>query len=251
MRRWVLLPQVVVCSFAICLFVLGGAMLQGERQVFRHPARPTDRGQVRAAYQPVDCSKAPCMALTFDDGPDPVYTPRILEILRRHKVRATFFVLGAHVPGNEELLRRIYSEGHEIGNHTWGHPDLTTLNPEQVEDQVAHTQFIIAAAGVPAPKMFRPPYGAVNDMVKAHVPLSIVRWNIDPEDWKAKEPAELAMQVFIHARPGGIVILHDTEARSADALETILQGLEGQYHLVTASDLLNIHAAQPGVFFGR
>jgi peptidoglycan/xylan/chitin deacetylase (PgdA/CDA1 family) len=198
-----------------------------------------------------DCAAHACLALTFDDGPNSQYTPMILDILERHHARATFFVVGSHVPGNEGLLRRMFSNGHEIGNHSWSHTDFTTLPPAQMEEQITHTQAAIVGAGVPAPTLFRPPYGATNPIVRSHVPLTLALWNIDPEDWKARDAQQIIARVNATARPGGIVELHDIHANTVDALEPILSGLEQQYQFVTVSDLLNLPPGQRGVYYGR
>ncbi len=207
--------------------------------------------QGAAVIAPVDCSKVPCMALTFDDGPNPEVTPQVLDILQRHNAKATFFLIGLHVPGNEALLRRMHQEGHEIGNHTWSHTDLTKLSPGGVEDEIMQTQTAIAAAGVPLPRLMRPPYGGTDAMVRSHIPLTVVLWNIDPEDWKAKKPEKIIEHVLSHARPGGVVDLHDIRGVTAEALDPILTGLEQSYHLVTVSQLLDLSPGQQGVFYGR
>jgi peptidoglycan/xylan/chitin deacetylase (PgdA/CDA1 family) len=204
-----------------------------------------------AAHQFVDCAAQPCIALTFDDGPNAAITPQVLDILARHHARATFFVIGNHVPGNEALLRRMYAEGHEIGNHSWSHPDFTTLNPEQMQEQIAATQAAVIGAGVPAPTLFRPPYGAVNVVVQGRAPMTIAMWNIDPEDWKVKDGKKITARVLGAAAPGRVVDMHDTHQPTADSLDELLTSLQQQYQLVTFSELFNLAPGQPGVFYGR
>ncbi len=199
----------------------------------------------------VDCAKVPCIALTFDDGPNAAVTPQVLDILARHHARATFFLIGLHVPGNEELVRRMQREGHEIGNHTWSHRDLATLSPQEAEDEINRAQETITATGVPAPHLLRPPYGAADTMVRGHAPLTIVMWNIDPEDWKAKKPEKIIDHVMTHARAGAIIDMHDIRQVTADSLDSILTGLGLQYNLVTVSELLDLAPGQPGVFYAR
>jgi peptidoglycan/xylan/chitin deacetylase (PgdA/CDA1 family) len=191
------------------------------------------------------------LALTFDDGPSPEVTPRVLDILDAHHAKATFFVIGNRVPGNEALLRRMYASGYEIGNHTWDHHKPSELSPQDLEDEVSRTQQIVAASGAPAPKLFRSPYGEFDPMIRNHVSLTVIAWNIDPEDWHAKKPQQIVDAVLSHAKPGGIVDLHDIHPLTADALDQMLTGLEQQYHLVTVSELLNLSPGQPGVFYGR
>lgn len=202
--------------------------------------------------EPVDCSKVACLALTFDDGPDARFTPPILDILDRYQIKATFFVQGVRVGNNQELLRRTYNAGHEIGNHSWGHPRFTEISLEQVENEVSSTQAAIMEAGVPAPHLFRPPYGDINPAVAAHIPLTVIRWNIDPEDWHPKKRVHLLEHVAAHARPGGVIILHDTEETTVGVLEPLIQQLQASnYHFVTVSELLELPPGQTGVFFNR
>lgn len=199
----------------------------------------------------VDCSQTRCLALTFDDGPEPTFTPSILETLKRHNAKATFFVLGSHVKGNEDLLKRMHAEGHEIGNHSWNHPSFTKLSPEQIDQEIRTTQEAVIAADVPAPQLFRPPYGDMNDEVKAQIPLAIVRWNIDPEDWHPKHRQNILAHLAVHAKPGGVVVMHDTEQFTVDSLDQILTQLEANFTLVTVSELFGLTPGQRGVYFGR
>jgi peptidoglycan/xylan/chitin deacetylase (PgdA/CDA1 family) len=192
-----------------------------------------------------------CLAITFDDGPKPEVTNRVLDILAKHKVHSTFFVIGLHVPGNEELIRRMYREGHEIGNHSWGHKDMTTMNATQIQQEIYGTQAAVIAAGVPAPRLFRPPYGAVNQVMRSNIPLTIAMWNIDPEDWQAKDARKIIEQVESHARPGAVVDMHDIYPQTADALDQLLTDLQQHYQLVTVSQLFNLAPGQPGLFYGR
>ncbi len=199
----------------------------------------------------VDCSQQACLALTFDDGPSPVVTPLVLDALARHHAHATFFVVGSHVPGNEALLRRMYKDGHEIGNHSWGHPDFTTLSPDQIQQQILQTQAAVGAAGVPAPTLFRPPYGAVNTVVKNRVALTFAMWNIDPEDWHSKDPKQIVEKVEAAAKPGRVVDLHDIHQPTADGLDQMLTDLQQNYQLVTFSEMFDLAPGQPGLFYGR
>ncbi len=199
-----------------------------------------------------NCEAIKCLALTFDDGPDAAITPRILDILKQHHAKATFFVLGGHVGGNEALLRRIHQEGHEIGNHSWNHPYFTRISLDQVRSEVLDTQAAITKAGVPAPHIFRPPYGDVNEVVISQIPMSVVRWNIDPEDWHPKRQQQLLEHMASHARPGAVVVMHDTEITTAERLDSLLTQLESQqFTLVTVSNMLGLSPGQQGVYFAR
>jgi peptidoglycan/xylan/chitin deacetylase (PgdA/CDA1 family) len=253
--RRLMLPQLVVGIGALLAFFGGLAVSSAPERSPRtfavhRPAAPHVMHVSTVA--PVDCTKVACFGLTFDDGPDGTVTPQILDILKRHNVRATFFVLGSHIAGHEELLRRIHSEGHEIGNHSWSHASFTKIPLEQVESEVQGTQAAVAAAGVPAPQLFRPPYGDMNDAVLAHVPLTVIRWNVDPEDWHPKKYQHALEHMAAHAKPGGMAVLHDTELHTAEMLDQLLNQLKDQqYTMVTVSELLDLPAGQHGVFYGR
>lgn len=258
--RVVVRPQlfVVLLVFVALFFGLRGKAFQpigvavpAKPGAAVHSAQTLQPPLIKPAIEVVDCSLQACLALTFDDGPNTAVTPRVLEVLERHHARATFFVIGSHVPGNEELLRRMYRGGNEIGNHSWGHPDFTTLSPEQIQQQLSKTQEIVVNAGVPAPTLFRPPYGAINAVVKSRTPLTIALWNIDPEDWRTKDPKEIVRKVEANVHPGRVVDLHDTHPVTADALEQLVTDLQKDYQLVTFSELLDLAPGQPGVFYGR
>lgn len=199
----------------------------------------------------VDCAREACLALTFDDGPSAELTPRVLDLLDAHGAKATFFVLGYRASGSEALLRRMQASGHEIGNHSWNHRKINELTPEELEDDIARTQQVIAEAGVSAPRLFRPPYGLFNATIRSHVPMTVVAWNVDPEDWNARRSQQIVDNVLAAARPGAIIVMHDTEPLTADALDTILAALKQQYRLVTVSELLDLPPGQPGIFYGR
>jgi peptidoglycan/xylan/chitin deacetylase (PgdA/CDA1 family) len=248
---WICRPQALVGFAAVCLCVgaLGGIIRTTSNVPL--PPRPSQYASTLPVRPHLDCSIKPCLALTFDDGPNPQTTPQVLDILARQQVKATFFVLGMRVSGHEALLRREYREGHEIGNHSWSHPDLSKLSPEDAQKQIESTQNVIAAAGVPAPKILRPPYGAINEMVDAHSNLTVVRWNIDPEDWRLKDPAKINGQLLAHVRPGSIVLMHDIYPSTVATLEPLIQALKQQYQLVTASQLLNLSPGDQGQFFAR
>ena len=207
--------------------------------------------QLAVPVSHVDCAKVACLNLSFDDGPNPITTPQILSILEQYHVHADFFVVGMRAATMPAILQREYQDGDEIGNHSWSHPDLTTLTPAQVQAQITQTQAAVAAAGVPAPRLFRPPYGAVNAMVKSQVPLTLAMWNVDPEDWNTADPSKLAQKVMAQAKPGGIIDLHDIDSSTVAALPAILQSLKGRFQLVTMSQMFDLAPGQHGEFFGR
>jgi peptidoglycan/xylan/chitin deacetylase (PgdA/CDA1 family) len=169
-----------------------------------------------------DCSSQPCIALSFDDGPSAAVTPQVLTILEQHHIPATFFLIGKNIDGNQTLVQRMAADGFEVGNHSWSHPDMTQLTPDQIKTELLSTQAAIVNAGAPLPTLFRPPYGAVSDQVLADAGLQAALWNIDPVDWQATDPIALAQNIINTAKPGGIVDLHDIHQVTADALPAVL-----------------------------
>ncbi|ODR91753.1 chitooligosaccharide deacetylase NodB [Sinorhizobium alkalisoli] len=151
--------------------------------------------------------------LTFDDGPNPYCTPDILDVLAEQRVPATFFVIGAYAADQPELIRRIVAEGHEVGNHTMTHPDLTTCGLEEIEYQITEASEAIKSASPQAePKFIRAPYGVWNENVlsiSARVGLQAVHWSVDPRDWSRPGVNAIVDAVLASVEPGAIVLLHD------------------------------------------
>ena len=197
-----------------------------------------------------DCAVAACVALTFDDGPNADSTPIILDALKKERVKATFFVIGLKVAANSELMHRMQKEGNEIGNHTWAHPNLLKISRAQIEQQISQTQATITSLGLPAPKLFRPPYEAFTKPMLAYIHMPVILWNIDPKDWKEKDPKHVADAVVSQARSGGLIVMHDKPTTAA-AVEKIIQDLKPRFKLVTVSELLNLAPDAQGIFIGR
>ncbi|MDN6161881.1 MAG: polysaccharide deacetylase family protein, partial [Atopostipes sp.] len=182
-------------------------------------------------------------ALSFDDGPHTDVTPRILKTLKNHQAKATFYMLGNQVDYYPSLVKEVLNDGHEIGNHSKSHKDLTHLSSEQIRKEIQSTnQSIQEASGGYLPKSLRPPYGAVNDSVEdfaGEFKLPIVMWSVDSLDWKSRNPEAINQEVMANIHPGAIVLLHDIHPTTADALPTLLTNLENEgYEFVTVSQLL-------------
>ncbi|MDH8677984.1 polysaccharide deacetylase family protein [Fusibacter bizertensis] len=181
------------------------------------------------------------IAITFEDGPDPVYTPLILDTLKSRSKVATFFLLGIRVNDNMEISKRIYDEGHLIGNHSWSHPQLTRLSNEDLIIQMDKTQNIISQATGYFPFLYRPSYGIYNENVISNIQMPAILWSIDPNDLKYKDSAYLTNYILDHAFDGAIIVLHDTNASTTQALSAILDGLTADgYDIVTVDELLNL-----------
>ena len=195
------------------------------------------------------CARYKCIALTFDDGPWP-YTPALLDTLKKHKAKATFFVLGRKVVNRMELTRRIGREGHEIGNHTWDHPILTELSDEQIVEEITSTQEIIHQATGKYPAMMRPPSGAVDERVSAHMAelgLPIIKWHVQTLDFKARDVKVIRDRVLRGAKRDSIVLLHDIVPETVQAMPQVLTRLRKKgYRFVTVSRLLQGRMPKPG-----
>ena len=186
----------------------------------------------------VDCDIAKCVALTFDDGPS-VYTATLLDTLATYNVPATFFVLGKSAKIQPNTIADIVAGGHELGNHTWDHKDLRTLSGEDIDAQLRRTDDLIDSIVGVRPQYLRPPYGAINDTVRAHVDVPIVLWTVDPEDWKRPPHAELIRRMTQPVQSGYIILAHDIHQPTVAAVPEVIATLQAAgYTFVTVSDIL-------------
>jgi peptidoglycan-N-acetylglucosamine deacetylase len=152
------------------------------------------------------------MTLTFDDGPDPEYTPHVLDILAKYDVRAMFFLCGQCVAGNRELVARMADDGHVVGNHTWTHPLLTALSRRRIRDEMKRTSDVIEDAYGERPQWFRAPYGAWNRTVfrlGAEMGMEPLAWTVDTTDWMLPGVRTIVHRVERDAAPGAVVLSHD------------------------------------------
>ncbi|PCK20023.1 hypothetical protein CEY02_15530 [Bacillus pumilus] len=178
------------------------------------------------------------IALTFDDGPNPETTSKILNALKQNKGHATFFVLGSRVQYYPGMLTDILKGGNEIGNHSYNHPLLTRLPLKQAVKQVEDTQQLIEKASGYTPTHFRPPYGGTNQDINQAVGMKVSLWDVDPEDWKIRNSQQIINHVLSHAADGRTVLMHDIYESSARAAVKIIHELTKQgYQLVTVSEL--------------
>jgi peptidoglycan/xylan/chitin deacetylase (PgdA/CDA1 family) len=179
------------------------------------------------------------IALTFDDGPHPKYTEQILDGLAKRKVKATFFVLGRNVTGKEEIVKRIYKEGHLIGNHTYNHVRLTSLRLKTGCEELNDTNQCIYDITGMYPNYVRPPFGAWRDGLDCEVNMIPVMWTIDSRDWVLKNTDEIVNNVVKKVKEGDIILMHDWYATSVEAAMEIVDQLQEQnYDFVTVDELL-------------
>jgi peptidoglycan-N-acetylglucosamine deacetylase len=184
------------------------------------------------------------VALTFDDGPLPGVTERILDTLRTHGLHATFFLLGEKIAESPDLARRILAEGHELGHHTYTHRKLTELPEAEVEAELDRTLAQFDEVLGTRPKWFRPPFGELRQDQARRVRdrgMMVAMWSIDCEDWRNGPPAEVTERILTHVHPGAIVLSHDFPG-TAESLENTISRLREttSYRLSTLSELTRI-----------
>ena len=192
------------------------------------------------------------VALTFDDGPDGNTTPQALDILAKYKIKATFFVQGKNIAGNESILKRMQSEGHEVGNHSWNHPILTKLSLEDAKKQLTDTEDAITKVLGKSSKLMRPPYGAISDDIRNSLDLSFIMWDVDSLDWKSKNEAAILTVIQRQVSNGSIILMHDIHQTSVNSLPKVIEYLQGQgYSFVTVSELLGNRVKPHEIYYSR
>ncbi|WP_200308424.1 polysaccharide deacetylase family protein [Streptomyces adelaidensis] len=204
-----------------------------------HTPTPAVPAGADPGADPTDCSRVKCVALTFDDGPAVPESTTLLQYLAEYDARATFFVVGQNAAAHRAVVRAQADAGHEIGNHSWSHPRLTELSTEEIRSQLARTSEEIRSATGTEPTLFRPPYGSIDDRVRAAAqPLSAVMWDVDPRDWEDRDTDRVTQRVIAATDPGDVILLHDIHRTSVAAVPQILSTLTaGGYHFVTVSHL--------------
>ena len=184
--------------------------------------------------------KKPMVALTFDDGPSPAYTSKIVNELERFDAHATFFVVGSKLTGqnSKSIVRKAAKNGNEIASHTYNHKQLTTLSAANIQQESSRTDKAIKQLTGSYPALTRPPYGSINDTVKKNVSTPLILWSIDTLDWKTRNKNATITAVLNNVKDGDIVLMHDIHAPTADAaVELIPKLIQKGYQLVTVSEL--------------
>lgn len=183
------------------------------------------------------------IALTFDDGPTPGVTEIVLKELDKRALKVTFFMIGHNVRLYPALAKEVADAGHEIANHSYTHPALSSLSEERVNDELQKTQDVIHEATGKVPAWFRPPYGAFRVKDQGHIPrsksLGVVLWSVDPRDWSKPGAGSIVQRVVSTTVPGSIILLHDLHSQTAEAAGTLLDLLmEKNYNFASMSHLL-------------
>lgn len=195
---------------------------------------PADSGDVTIQIQ-----EKRKVALTFDDGPDPVFTPLLLDGLKEKKVKVSFFITGEKAESYPELVKRMDEEGHLIGNHTYSHLQLTKKNREQFKKELVRTNEIITKITGKEVLFVRPPYGSWDKRFETELNMFPVLWNIDPMDWNADDASRVTGKVLYKVKENSIILLHDEYASTVDAALKIVDYLkEHGYEFVTVEELI-------------
>lgn len=192
----------------------------------------------------------PYIAMTFDDGPSATLTPKLLDILAAHQIKATFFVIGENVAEHPQIVARAAREGHEIGNHSWSHPNFGKMSDDGVRSEVQRTDDAIKSATGSRPTLLRPPYGSITAREKRWIHdqfgYQIILWDVDPYDWKRPGPSVVRNRILKETRPGSIVLSHDIHPGTIEAMPSTFDALEAKgFKFVTVSELIRMAVPQP------
>ena len=217
-------------------------------QAAEKPARATlPEPPITFSWVHVD---GPYIAMTFDDGPNPTLTPKLLDLLAAHHIKATFFVIGQNVAEHPAVLARAVREGHEIGNHSWSHPNFGKMSDDAVRRELRRTEDAISSAAGIRPGLMRPPYGSITTHEKRWIHeefgYQTILWDVDPLDWKRPGPAVVCNRILKETRPGSIVLSHDIHPGTIEAMPSTFDQLEAKgFKFVTVSELIGMATPEP------
>src|SRR5438874_8194745 len=190
------------------------------------------------------------IAMTFDDGPSATLTPKLLDLLAAHHIKATFFVIGENVAEHPEIVAREAKEGHEIANHSWSHPNFGKMSDDGIRSQLRRTDDAIRAGMGSSPTLLRPPYGSITPRQKKWIHqefgYKIVLWDVDPLDWRRPGPSVVCNRIVKNTRAGSIVLAHDIHPGTIEAMPCVLNQLEAKgFKFVTVSELIAMETPLP------
>jgi peptidoglycan-N-acetylglucosamine deacetylase len=185
------------------------------------------------------------LAMTFDDGPHRTLTPQLLDFLKEKNIKCTFFVVGPLVQSYPDIIRRMVAEGHEVANHTWNHPILTSCSDAKIRSELQRTEDIIVKVAGVRPRLIRPPGGGINKRIEAMIyqefGYSDILWSVDPQDWRRPGIQTVTNRLVSGAHPGAIMLAHDIHPPTLPAAKAMFEQLLAQgYRFVTVSQLLNL-----------
>lgn len=224
-------------AYTLCLFSILGISMN-----LNNKTGAEDSGQLKEAVDFVDSSvvrEAPRIALTFDDGPNAQCTGRLLDGLKKRGVKATFFLIGMNAKDNPDLVKRIYEEGHLIGNHTYHHVDITKKSDEEARKEIEDTDKVISSVTGEHVEYMRPPFGVWQKNLELEMDVMPVMWSVDPLDWTTENTDEIVNKVVTETEENDIILLHDCYESSVDAALRIVDILQKKgFEFVTADKLI-------------
>ena len=196
----------------------------------------------RITYSHVNVD-GPYIAMTFDDGPSGPLTPKLLDLAAKKHIKLTFFLIGENAAHYPQLVQRELAEGHQVGNHSYTHPDLARMSDDAVRAEIQKTQDAIINASGYKPVVMRPPYGALTARQRLWVShdfgFKIILWDVDPLDWRNPGSSVVAQRIIAGTRPGSIILSHDIHSGTVDAMPQVFDTLLAKgYKFVTVSELL-------------
>ena len=225
--------QIIYCIFVAVLILMGLFMKKKSDRVSRADSRSVESRIENMSEIP------PRVALTFDDGQHPVYTKSLLDGLRERGVKATFFVVGENIPGNEKLIAQMEKDGHLIGNHTYDHADISKLSDEKNCEELQKTSDLVKQITGHGTAYVRPPFGNWKDSMDCQVSMIAVKWTIDTLDWQSRNAAEIVNKVMQQISDHDMILMHDYYATSVDAALQIVDKLKEEgYEFVTVEELI-------------
>jgi len=232
-----------------CAATLAFAFAFGAEPAVQHAKVPAEKTPNAAKESAITFNSVhvdgPYIAMTFDDGPSAALTPKLLDLLAAHHIKATFFVIGENVAEHPEIVARAAREGHEIASHSWSHPNFAKMSQESVRSQLQRTDDAIKSATGKSPTLMRPPYGSITEREKRWIHdefgYDIILWDVDPLDWKRPGPAVVRNRILKETRPGSIVLSHDIHPGTIEAMPSTFDELEAKgFKFVTVSELIDM-----------
>ncbi|KQL44265.1 hypothetical protein AN963_22880 [Brevibacillus choshinensis] len=238
--------KMIVISLCTAILVVGSVPVIAREERNRHYFEV--RGEVVWEVP----SKESVIALTFDDGPDPIYTPMIMDLLNQYNAKATFFAVGSRLAKHPGIGKTIVEHGHEIANHTFHHPNFKSISKEKIETEIRLTEETILKATGKHPTLFRSPAGIYNETIvntvkKCGYLMIMWSWHQDTRDWSNPGVNKIVNKVLRNARKGDIVLFHDYRGnQTVKALQVILPELKKRgYRFVTVSELVQLQKINP------
>lgn len=186
------------------------------------------------------------VALTFDDGPSPRCTPRLLDGLKERNVHATFFVVGCQVVKDPDIVERMAAEGHQVGNHSYDHKELDKLSAWEAAEDMRKNDALLQELLGEGDYWVRPPYGLLSEEERQALTVPVIGWSVDTEDWKSKDAGKILDIIYRDTEDGDIILLHDRYLNSVSAALQAVDHLQQQgYQFVTVAELLALRGIQP------